>query len=297
MAEVAEVHAATKPHETLLVADAMTGQDAVTVAKAFKERVNVTGIVLTRVDGDARGGAALSMRAITGCPIKLIGVGEKMDALEDFHADRIAGRILGMGDIVSLVEKAAQTIEVEQAQKIAQKMRKGEFDLEDLAEQLKQMQKIGGMSGVLGMLPGIGKLKSQIAEANLDDRLLKRQHAIITSMTPKERKSPKLLDGKRKRRIAAGSGTKVEEVNRLLKMHRQMADMMKAMGKNKGMFARMFGGVGAPTPEMLEQAKRGELPKGMPGLPPGGLPGMGGLPGLGGAPRFPGLPGLPGKKK
>ena len=302
MTEAADVKKATAPHEVLLVADSLTGQDAVNTAKAFESRIGITGIVLTRVDGDGRGGAALSMRAVTGKPIKLIGTGEKWDALEDFHPGRIAGRILGMGDIVSLVEKAAETIEVEQAHKIAQKMKKGEFDLEDLAEQLKQMQKIGGMSGVLGMLPGIGKLKSQIAEANLDDRVLKRQHAIITSMTPKERKSPKILDGKRKRRIAAGSGTKVEEVNRLLKMHRQMADMMKAMGKNKGMFARMFGGVGAtPTPEMLERAKRGELPKGMPALPPGGLPGMprmgGGLPGLGGAPRFPSLPGLPGKKK
>jgi signal recognition particle subunit SRP54 len=303
MAEAAEVKKATEPHEVLLVADSLTGQDAVNTAKAFQSRIGITGIVLTRVDGDGRGGAALSMRAVTGKPIKLIGTGERWDALEDFHPGRIAGRILGMGDIVSLVEKAAQTIEVEKAQKIAQKMRKGDFDLDDLGEQLKQMQKIGGMSGVLGMLPGIGKIKSQIAEAKLDDRVLKRQHAIITSMTPKERRSPKILDGKRKRRIAAGSGTKVEEVNRLLKMHRQMADMMKAMGKNKGMFARMFGGVGAPepTPEMVEQMRKGELPKGMPGLPPGGLPrlpGLGaGLPGLGGAPKFPGLPGLPGKKK
>jgi signal recognition particle subunit SRP54 len=303
MAEAADVKQATGPHEVLLVADSLTGQDAVNTAKAFETRIGLTGIVLTRVDGDGRGGAALSMRAVTGRPIKLIGTGEKWDALEDFHPGRIAGRILGMGDIVSLVEKAAQTIELEKAQKIAQKMKKGDFDLDDLAEQLKQMQRIGGMSGVLGMLPGIGKIKSQIAEANLDDRVLKRQHAIITSMTPKERRSPKILDGKRKRRIAAGSGTKVEEVNRLLKMHRQMADMMKAMGKNKGMFARMFGGAGAPqpTPEMVEQMKRGELPKGLPRLPPGGLPGLpgmgGGLPGLGGVPKFPGLPGLPGKKK
>jgi signal recognition particle subunit SRP54 len=303
MAEAAEVKKATGPHEVLLVADSLTGQDAVNTAKAFETRIGLTGIVLTRVDGDGRGGAALSMRAVTGRPIKLIGTGERWDALEDFHPGRIAGRILGMGDIVSLVEKAAQTIEVEKAHKIAQKMRKGDFDLDDLAEQLKQMQRIGGMSGVLGMLPGIGKLKSQIAEANLDDRVLKRQHAIITSMTPKERRAPKILDGKRKRRIAAGSGTRVEEVNRLLKMHRQMADMMKAMGRNKGMFARMFGGAGAPepTPEMVEQMKKGELPKGLPRLPPGGLPGLpgmgGGLPGLGGAPKFPGLPGLPGKKK
>jgi len=303
MAEAAEVKKATDPHEVLLVADSLTGQDAVNTARAFDSRIGLTGIVLTRVDGDGRGGAALSMRAVTGKPIKLIGTGEKWDALEDFHPGRIAGRILGMGDIVSLVEKAAQTIEAEKAQKIAQKMRKGDFDLDDLAEQLKQMQKIGGMSGVLGMLPGIGKIKSQISEARLDDKVLKRQHAIITSMTPKERKSPKIIDGKRKRRIAAGSGTKVEEVNRLLKMHRQMADMMKAMGKNKGLFARMFGGGAAePTPEMAERVRKGELPKGLPGLPAGQLPklpglGGGGLPGLGGAPKFPGLPGLPGKKK
>jgi signal recognition particle subunit SRP54 len=303
MAEVAEVKAVTRPHEVLLVADSLTGQDAVNTAKAFETRVGLTGIVLTRVDGDARGGAALSMRAVTGKPIKLIGTGEKWDALEDFHPERIAGRILGMGDIVSLVEKAAQTIEVEKAQKIAQKMKKGEFDLEDLAEQLKQMQKLGGMGGVLGMLPGIGKIKNQIAEANLDDRMLKRQAAIISSMTPYERRHPKVLDGKRKRRIAAGSGTKVEDVNRLIKMHRQMADVMKAMGKNKGMLARMFGGGGGmpePTPEMIEQLKRGEMPKGLPSLPPLGgakLPGLsgGGLPGLGGLP--PRFPGLPGKKK
>ncbi|MGB3718953.1 MAG: signal recognition particle protein [Proteobacteria bacterium] len=304
MLEVAEVKAATNPHEVLLVADSLTGQDAVNTAKAFDGRIGITGIVLTRIDGDGRGGAALSMRAVTGKPIKLLGTGEKWDALEDFHPERIANRILGMGDIVSLVEKAAQTIDAEKAQKIAQKMKKGEFDLEDLAEQIKQMQKIGGMSGVLAMLPGIGKLRNQIAEANLDDKILKRQHAIILSMTPQERRNPKIIDGKRKRRIAAGSGTKVEEVNRLLKMHRQMADMMKAMGKNKGLLARMFGGGGLPqpTPEMVEQLQRGELPKGLPGLPSGGLPRLpglgGGLPGLGGGnPKLPGLPGLPGKKK
>jgi len=304
MLEVAEVKAATNPHEVLLVADSLTGQDAVNTAKAFDGRIGITGIVLTRIDGDGRGGAALSMRAVTGKPIKLLGTGEKWDALEDFHPERIANRILGMGDIVSLVEKAAQTIDAEKAQKIAHKMKKGEFDLEDLAEQIKQMQKIGGMSGVLAMLPGIGKLRNQIAEANLDDKILKRQHAIILSMTPQERRNPKIIDGKRKRRIAAGSGTKVEEVNRLLKMHRQMADMMKAMGKNKGLLARMFGGGGLPqpTPEMVEQLQRGELPKGLPGLPSGGLPRLpglgGGLPGLGGGnPKLPGLPGLPGKKK
>jgi signal recognition particle subunit SRP54 len=289
MAETVEVRDLAQPHETLLVADALTGQDAVNLAKSFNERVGLTGIVLTRVDGDGRGGAALSMRAVTGQPIKLLGTGEKWDALEDFHPERIANRILGMGDIVSLVEKAAQTIDAEKAHTIARKMQKGEFDLEDLAEQIQQMQKIGGMSGVLGLLPGINKVRNQIAEANLDDKVLKRQHAIITSMTPKERRNPKTIDGKRRRRIAAGSGTKVEDVNRLLKMHRQMADMMKAMGKNKGVFARMFGGgrgrLPEPTPEMIEQAS---------GLPPGEAPK---LPGLGGAPKFPRLPGLPGAGK
>ncbi len=323
MAEVAEIKSLTHPHEVLLVADSLTGQDAVKTAKAFDQRLGVTGIVLTRVDGDGRGGAALSMRAVTGKPIKLMGVGEKWDALEDFHPGRIAGRILGMGDVVSLVEKAAQTIDVEKAQQIAQRMKKGEFDLDDMAEQLKQMQRLGGMSGVLGMLPGIGKIKGQIAEANLDDRLLRRQHAIITSMTPKERRSPKVLDARRKRRIAAGSGTRVEDVNKLVKMHRQMADMMKAMGKNKGMMQRMTGAMGmgggaAPSaaemekmqaelarldPKALEQLPaelKDALPKGLRGLGGNGgaprLPGLGGvLPGLGGGrPKF---PGLPGKKK
>jgi signal recognition particle subunit SRP54 len=313
MRESVEIRDIAKPHETLLVADALTGQDAVNLARSFNERVGITGIVLTRIDGDARGGAALSMRAVTGKPIKLLGVGEKWDALEDFHPQRIAGRILGMGDVVSLVEKAAQTIDADKAQKIAQKMRKGEFDLADLAEQLKQMQNLGGMGGVLGMLPGVGKIKQQMAGANLDDRVFKRQAAIISSMTPKERRIPKILDGKRKRRIAAGSGTKVEDVNKLLKMHRQMADMMKMMGKNKGMMQRMAGalGLGAtamPSPADVERM-RGELsqldPKALEQLPkelreqlPKGLAGGGGgmrLPGLGGA--MPKLPGPPGKKK
>ncbi len=311
MAEVAQIKAQAKPHETLLVADALTGQDAVNTAKAFEARVGVTGIVLTRVDGDGRGGAALSMRAVTGRPIKLIGVGEKWDALEDFHPDRIANRILGMGDIVGLVEKAAQSIDAEQAAKMAAKMQKGGFDLQDLADQIKQMEKIGGMGGIMGMMPGIAKMKSQIASLGDGEKMLKRQHAIIMSMTKKERAHPKILDGKRKRRIASGSGTKVEDVNKLLKQHRDMADLMKAMGKNKGLMGKMAGmmglggggmGGGMPdvSPEMIEQLKKGEMPKGMPQMP-GGMPrlpglGSGGLPGLGGA-RFPGLPGLPGKKK
>jgi signal recognition particle subunit SRP54 len=324
MQETVDVRDITRPHETLLVADSLTGQDAVKLAKSFNERVGISGIVLTRVDGDGRGGAALSMRAVTGKPIKLIGVGEKWDALEDFHPERIAGRILGMGDVVSLVEKAAQTIDMEKAEAIAQKMRKGEFDLEDLSDQLKQMEKLGGMSSMLGMLPGIGKVKKQLDAANIDDKIVKRQRAIISSMTPKERRSPKILDGKRKRRIAAGSGTKPEDINRLLKMHRQMADMMKMMGKRGGLMQRMMGmggGGGGPSAAEIEKMQadlarldpralenlpkelKDQLPQGLPkGLPKGGLPGLGGgvprLPGLpGGAPPFRGLPGLPGKKK
>ncbi len=291
MAETAEIHQVTKPHETLLVADALTGQDAVILAKSFDDCVPLTGIVLTRVDGDGRGGAALSMRAVTGKPIKLIGTGEKIEALEDFHPDRIANRILGMGDVVSLVEKAAETLDVAKAEKIAQKMRKGIFDLEDLSDQLKQMEKIGGMSGVLSMLPGLGKMKKQIEAADLDNSVVKRQQAIISSMTAKERRVPKLLNASRKKRVASGSGTSVQDINKLLKMHRQMADMMKKMGKGKGGLAKLFGGGGMP--EMPEGFDPQGAPPGMPGVPPG-LPGLPGL-GQGGLP--PGLPGLPGKKK
>ena len=306
MAEVAEVKAATGPHELLLVADALTGQDAVNTAKAFDARVGLTGIILTRADGDGRGGAALSMRAVTGKPIKLIGTGEKMDALEDFDPKRVAGRILGMGDVVALVEKAVENIDVEKAKAVAEKMRKGAFDLEDLRDQLGQMQKLGGMSGLMGMLPGIAKVKNQIASANIDDKVFRRQVAIINSMTRQERRNPKVLDASRKRRVAAGSGTKVEEINRLLKMHRQMADMMKAMGGAAGKrgpmagLANMFGlGGGGPSPEMLQQMAE-KMPGGAGGLPPT-MPGLGkGLPpnfpgGLPGLPR--GLPGLGGPKK
>lgn len=233
MAEAAEVKAATRPHEVLLVADALTGQDAVNTARAFDERLGVTGIVLTRMDGDSRGGAALSMRAVTGKPIKLVGVGEKVDALEEFHPARVANRILGMGDIVSLVEKAAETIDHEQALRTAEKMRKGKFDLEDLSMQLAQMEKMGGIGGLMGMLPGMGAIKKQVEGANLDEKMFKRQRAIISSMTPQERKNPDLLKNSRKKRIAAGSGVDVSEINKLLKMHRTMADMMKAMGQGK----------------------------------------------------------------
>ncbi|HEX6958447.1 MAG TPA: signal recognition particle protein [Ferrovibrio sp.] len=244
MLEVAAVRDAVQPHETILVADALTGQDAVNVAKSFNERVGITGIMLTRVDGDGRGGAALSMRAVTGKPIKLIGVGEKMDALEAFHPERIAQRILGMGDIVSLVEKAAETIEKEEAERLAARVQKGQFDLDDMASQLKQLRKMGGMSGVMNLLPGVGKIKQQLAQANVDESILKRQEAIIGSMTKHERKNPKLIHASRKKRIAAGSGTSVQDVNKLLKQHMQMADMMKRMSKlgQKG-FARSLGGM------------------------------------------------------
>ncbi|HWJ71600.1 MAG TPA: signal recognition particle protein [Kaistia sp.] len=318
MMEMADIKAIAKPHEILLVADSLTGQDAVNLARSFDERVGITGIVLTRTDGDGRGGAALSMRAVTGKPIKLLGTGEKSDALEDFHPGRVANRILGMGDIVSLVEKAAQNIDMEQAAKAAEKMRKGIFDLDDLADQFRQMEKIGGMSGMLGMMPGVGKIKKQMEGANLDDGMMKRQIAIISSMTKAERRNPDILKASRKKRIAAGSGTKVEEINRLLKMHRQMADMMKAMGKQKGggMLGKMMGALGGGgmgggmppggmpniNPAELERLAKqmggaggmpGGLPKGLPGGL-GGLPGLGNkLPGLGGG----GFPGLPGKKK
>ena len=295
MAETSAIEKIAAPHETLLVADALTGQDAVNLAKNFDSRVSLSGIVLTRVDGDGRGGAALSMRAVTGKPIKLIGTGEKIDALEEFHPERIAGRILGMGDVVGLVEKALETVEIDKAEAIARKVKKGAFDLEDLAEQLKQMQKLGGMGGVLKMLPGLGKVKKQLDAANLDDRIVKRQQAMIGSMTSAERKNPKLLNASRKKRVAAGSGTQVQDINKLVKMHRQMADMMKSMGKKRGMLGSLFGG--GPMPEMPADLPSGTglppLPGGFPSFPGGLPPGLPGLPG--GLPR--GLPGLPKPKK
>jgi signal recognition particle subunit SRP54 len=247
MFEVAAVSQEVKPADSLLVADAMTGQDAVNLAKSFSERVGITGIVLTRVDGDARGGAALSMRAVTGKPIKLLGLGEKLDALEIFRPERIAGRILDMGDVISLVEKAAETIEQEDAEKLARKMARGQFDLNDLASQLRQLRKMGGMGGVMGMLPGVQKIKKQIDKANLDETLIKRQEAIIGSMTQKERKDPKLLNASRRRRIASGSGTSVPEINRLLKQYQDMATMMKKMNK-LGQKGLMRHGIGALLP-------------------------------------------------
>jgi signal recognition particle subunit SRP54 len=245
MAEVEAVKAATRPVETLLVADALTGQDAVNVAKSFDDRIGLTGIVLTRMDGDGRGGAALSMRAVTGKPIKLIGVGEKLDALEGFHPERIAGRILGMGDVVSLVERASETIEKDDAERLARKVQKGEFDLNDLLGQLRQIKKMGGLEGLMGMLPGVQQLKSKMAQANIDPHLIRRQEAVILSMTAKERVNPKLIHASRKKRIAAGAGVQVQDVNKLLKQHVQMVDMMKKVGKmgKKGLLRGGFPGL------------------------------------------------------
>ncbi len=274
MDEMNAVAQTSQPQEILLVADALTGQDAVNVAKSFVDQIALTGIVLTRLDGDARGGAALSMRAVTGKPIKFAGVGEAIDKLEAFHPERIAGRILGMGDVVSLVERAQETIQVEEAEALARKMAKGQFDLNDLRAQFQQMQRMGGLGALAGMMPGIGKLKNQINQSGvLEGNVLGRLDAIITSMTPKERSKPELMNAKRKIRVANGSGTTVQEVNRLLKMHQEMATAMKkirkmgGLGKLGALFAGGgmggLGGAGAPGGAALP-------PGGLPGLPSGG---------------------------
>lgn len=316
MDEVEAVQKATKPIETLLVADAMTGQDAVQTAQAFDARVPLSGIMLTRVDGDARGGAAMSMKAVTGKPIKLIGVGEKWDAVESFHPERIAGRILGMGDVVSLVEKAVETVDAEEAQKMAAKFKKGQFDFNDLLSQMQQMKKMGGMGAMMKLMPGMGNMAGALDEAGLDDSFIKRQEAIIYSMTPEERSKPDLLNMKRKQRIAAGSGTSVQDINKIIKQHKQMQTMMKKMrkmgaGKMMGMMKGLMGGkaddlalmAGSMDPDGLgadiaddNQGALGPNPFAGGGMPPG-LGGMGaGLPGLGSG----GLGSLPshgGKKK
>ena len=252
MTEVQAVHGIAQPVETLLVVDSLTGQDAVNVAEQFGKRLKLTGIVLTRVDGDGRGGAALSMRAVTGCPIKLIGVGEKLDEIETFHPDRIASRILGMGDVVSLVEKAAESIDDREAEKLAKKVQKGQFDMNDLLDQLRQISKMGGLDGLMAMLPGVGKIKNQMAEANIDPKLIKRQEAIILSMTPGERLKPKMIHASRKKRIAAGSGTSVQEVNRLLKQFKQMSGMMKKVSKmdKNGLMRGGLPSLGSSMPQM-----------------------------------------------
>ncbi|MHA3915123.1 signal recognition particle protein [Halovulum sp. GXIMD14793] len=296
MAEVEAVRDITTPRETLLVVDGLTGQDAVNTAENFDSRIGISGVVLTRMDGDGRGGAALSMRAVTGKPIKFVGLGEKMDALETFEPDRIAGRILGMGDIVSLVEKAQDTIEAEQAERMMKRFTKGQFSMNDLRMQLEQMMKMGGMQGVMGMMPGMGKMAKQMDSAGMDDAILKRQIALINSMTKRERAQPQIMQASRKKRVAKGAGLEVSELNKLLKMHRQMSDMMKKMGKGgmlKQAMKGMFGKGGTPDmddPAAMEQAAKalgGKLPGGA--LPPG-------LGGMGGAQLPPGLSGF-GKKK
>ena len=278
MAEAAEIAKIAQPKETLLVADALTGQDAVETARRFHERLPLTGLVLTRMDGDGRGGAALSMRAVTGLPIKFLGTGEKLDGLDAFDAKRVAGRILGQGDIVSLVERAGDQLDQEKAERMAKRMRKGEFDLNDLAEQLKQMQKMGGLGGIMGMLPGAKKAKQAMAAANVDDNVIKRQEAIISSMTRKEREKPALLNASRRKRVAAGAGVEVSDVNKVLKMHRQMADMMKKMSKGgmKGMMSAL-GGAGVSPKDLAKMGQGASMPGGLPGLGGGQLPpGMGG---------------------
>ncbi len=281
MDEVAQVRDVANPAETLLVTDAMTGQDSVNVAKEFNDKIGITGIALTRVDGDARGGAALSMKEVTGAPIKVMGVGEKIDELEAFHADRVAGRILGMGDVVSLVEKAQETIEQDKAEALAKRVMKGLFTLEDMLEQLNQIRKMGDVDGLLGMLPGIGKMKKQLAEAKVDDKMIARQQAIILSMTVKERQNPKIIKASRRQRIAAGCGLTVQDVNKLLKQYQQTATVMKKVGKmnKKGLLGKLGGMMGGPGGAM----------------PPGGLNGLPGLDGLGGQGGLP--PGLPPFKK
>ncbi|GFE72419.1 MULTISPECIES: signal recognition particle protein [Novosphingobium] len=273
MDEMKAVAAISNPRETLLVVDSLTGQDAVNVAQSFAGEVDLTGVVLTRMDGDARGGAALSMRAVTGKPIKFAGTGEKMEALEVFHPSRVANRILGMGDIVSIVEKAAEAVKVEEAEALAKRMEQGKFDMNDLRMQLSQMQKMGGLGALAGMMPGMKKAKAAMQASGMDDRVLLRMDAIIGSMTPKERINPALLNAKRKIRVANGSGTNVQDVNKLLKMHQEMSKAMKQIKKMGGLkgLAAMFG--------------KGGLDAAMPGLGGGlggGGLGGGGMPGLGG---------------
>ncbi|MDE2355872.1 MAG: signal recognition particle protein [Alphaproteobacteria bacterium] len=310
MAEAAEVARLAQPAETLLVADSLTGQDAVRTAKAFHERLPLTGLVLTRADGDARGGAALSMRAVTGLPIKFLGVGERIDALDLFDARRVAGRILGQGDVVALVERAASELDQAKAESMAKRLAKGQFDLNDLDEQLSQMERMGGVQGLMGLMPGVRQIKAQMADAGVNDRILRRQRAIIRSMTKQERKKPDVLQASRKRRIAAGAGVEVAEINRLLKQHRQMQDAFKMMSRDGGRgFARMAGMLGLGGPQGLAAlGGAGAAPGAVPGAaagpaaasgatPPGGsapggalkLPGLGGGP----APRLPGLGGPP----
>ena len=265
MAEMKAVATASRPVETLLVVDSLTGQDAVNVAKGFAGEVELSGVILTRMDGDARGGAALSMRAVTGKPIKFAGTGEGLDALEAFHPSRVAGRILGMGDVVGLVERAAETVQIEDAEKLAAKMAKGQFDLNDLRMQLQQMQRMGGLGALAGMMPG---MKGLAKPGQVDDKALVRLEAMMSSMTPKERSKPEIINAKRKIRVAKGSGTTVQEVNKLLKMHQEMANAMKRLKKvgGFGKLAAMFN-KGGMEEALGGLAPGGQLPGGMPGLP------------------------------
>ena len=284
MAEATAIAQATRPRETLLVADALTGQDAVETARRFHERLPLTGLVLTRMDGDGRGGAALSMRHVTGLPIKFLGVSEKPDGLDAFDAKRVAGRILGRGDIVSLVEKAAENLDQEKAERLAKKMAKGKFDLDDLREQFGQLKKMGGLGGIMGMLPGMNKkMQAQAAAAGMDDKMLTRQEAIILSMTKQERAKPEILKASRKKRIAAGSGVTVADVNKLLKMHRQMADLMKKAGKKgRGGLAGMMGGMGGGMPPGMAGMNPADFGGATNDLLGGKAPSGSSLPGLGG---------------
>ena len=299
MKEVEDVRDAVSPRETLLVVDGLTGQVAVEVAEEFDGKIGISGVVLTRMDGDGRGGAALSMRAVTGKPIKFVGLGEKMDALETFEPERIAGRILGMGDIVALVEKAQETLEIEQAERMMKRFQKGQFNFNDLKMQMEQMLKMGGMEGMMSMMPGMGKMAKQVEDSGFDDKVIRQQIALINSMTKKERANPKLLQASRKKRIAKGAGMEVSDLNKLMKMQRQMGDMMKKMGKmgKGGMLKQamrgMFGGKGGLPPEMAQgmDPKALEAAAKQMGAGKGG-----GLPGLGGGGLPSGLSGF-GKKK
>ncbi len=315
MQEVENIKKATNPVETLLVADAMTGQDAVNTAKIFDERVSITGIMLTRVDGDARGGAAMSMKAVTGKPIKLIGVGEKWTEVEPFHPERVAGRILGMGDVVSLVEKAVETVDQAEAEKMAKKFKKGKFDFNDLLSQIRQMNKMGGMGSLMKLMPGLSGMAGKLEEAGFDDSIIKKQEAIILSMTPREREKPELMNGSRKKRIAAGSGTTVQDINALVKQQKQMQVMMKRMrkmgkGQMMGMMKDMMGGkademelmaqsmdpnaLGADMAAASEESPLGPNPFAGGGNPLAGMGGAGGgLPGMGGG----AMPGMRGGSK
>ncbi|NUB44798.1 signal recognition particle protein [Fertoebacter nigrum] len=283
MAEVQAVRDIAQPRETLLVVDGLTGQDAVNVATEFDGKVGITGVVLTRMDGDGRGGAALSMRAVTGKPIRFVGLGEKMDALETFEPERVAGRILGMGDIVALVERAQETFEAEQAERMMKRFQKGLFNMNDLKGQLEQMLKMGGMQSLMGMMPGMGKMSKAAEEAGFDDKMFRHQIALINSMTKKERANPDLLAASRKKRIAKGAGLDVADLNKLIKQHRQMADMMKKMGKGgmmKQALKQMMGGKGGgmPDPGQMDPAAMAAAAEAMKGKLPPGLGGMGGLP-------------------